>query len=88
MAAGTVVVHVVDEAAEEPFTVEQKPSAPPVRLIREEQIAFVEFGKRHQRLSAERQSEVVSCFDEVKGDADDSRVFALGISSYLQQNEG
>jgi uncharacterized RDD family membrane protein YckC len=88
LAGGTVVVHAMEESLGSFPEITAPPIRPNILLQREEQVAFVEFGRRHNRLSEERQNEIVSCFEPHKGHAPDAISYALGVSNHLSQNEG
>lgn len=87
LAAGTVVVHSMGELVYESTPIPETPRRPRISLTREEQLAFIEFGRRHDKLSEARQNEVVSCFEPVKGTAESARSYALGVASFLNKNE-
>gem|GEM_PF-1446567 len=87
LAAGTVVVHSMGELEHQSIPINVPPLRPRISLTRAEQVAFVEFGRRYDKLSPSRQDEVVACFAPLKGAANDARSYALGITSFLSKNE-
>ena len=87
LAAGTVVIHQLEELTQNSAPIPATPLRPRISLTREEQVAFIEFGRRYNHLSIERQEEVVSCFDPVKGLSKNARAYALGVASHLSKNE-
>ncbi len=88
LAAGTLVVHVIDPHVDELPELAVRPIRPAVPLQREEQLAFIEFGRRHALLSAERQQEIVDSLEPHRGTAPSGMHYALGIAKWLSQNEG
>ena len=87
LVAGTIVVHHMDDIHEAIAPISVPLVRPPILLNREEQIAFVDFGRRHHLFSMERQEEISSCFNDLKGSSKDARQYALGISNHFTQNE-
>jgi len=87
LAAGTIVVHSIKEPKETATQISVKPILPQISLTREEQIAFVEFGRRFPKLSQSRQNEIVSCFSNLTRHNINPRDYALGIANHLSKSE-
>lgn len=87
LAAGTLVVHKIEELHGELQNIPLSPVRPQVPLNREEQIAFLEYGQRYERLSKERQNEIVDCLLPHKGTSPTGMDYALGIAGWLKERE-
>ncbi len=88
LAAGTMVVYQHEDKDTTPTPIPVPSIRPQSALTREDQIAFVELGRRYPKLSPERQDEIVQCLESLVGTrAPDSRSYALGIARHLSQNE-
>lgn len=88
LAAGTLVVHHMEEDYSDHVKLPVEAVRPGLPLQREEQLAFLEFGRRHTKLSKERQSEIAASLDDYKGTSPDAITYALGVAQWLQHNEG
>lgn len=87
LAAGTLVVHRHEELHGEITDFPVKAIRPNLPLQREEQIAFLEFGRRYDNLSTERKSEIAESLAPVKGESLSGVDYALGVAHWLQKNE-
>lgn len=88
LAAGTIVVYKSEELHGEMETLPVKTVRPTIPLKREEQLAFLEFGRRYEKLSVARQNEIGEVLDEFKGSAPSGMNYALGVANWLKGNEG
>ncbi len=87
LAAGTLVVHRHEELHGEITDFSIKSIRPNIPLQREEQIAFLEFGRRYKSLSADRKNEITESLSTVKGQAVSGVDYALGVAHWLNENE-
>ncbi|MGJ8723153.1 MAG: RDD family protein [Roseibacillus sp.] len=89
MVADTLVVYRSPSVVDEVDSIPSPPVRPGLLLQREEQLAFIGYADRYQRLSPARQSEVTAplvALDAAQKSPNTS-LFALGVARWLSQNE-
>ena len=89
MVADTLVVYRSPPVVTEVEVIPAPPMRPGLLLQREEQLAFMGYADRHQRLSAARQNEVTASLAELEAcqKSPSTASFALGVARWLSQNE-